>query len=49
MDYIPRLFDVDDSERTEEELATLHQVGFAGCIEGRSPSMCPVPPVRRLC
>ena len=27
MEYIPRLFDVDDSERTEDELAALHQVG----------------------
>ena len=26
MEYIPRLFDVDDSERTEDELAALHQV-----------------------
>lgn len=25
MEYIPRLFDVDDSERTEDELAALHQ------------------------
>ena len=27
-EYIPRLFDIDDSERTEDELATLHQVSF---------------------
>ena len=26
MDYIPRLYDVPDSERTEEEMATLHQI-----------------------
>ena len=26
MEYIPRLYDVDDSERTEDELAALHQV-----------------------
>jgi RAB GTPase activating protein 1 len=25
-EYIPRLFEVDDSERTEDELAALHQV-----------------------
>ena len=28
VEYIPRLFDIDDSERTEDELATLHQVSF---------------------
>ena len=27
-EYIPRLFDIDDSERTEDELATLHQVSI---------------------
>ncbi|KAK8804022.1 hypothetical protein WA171_000115 [Blastocystis sp. BT1] len=26
MEYIPRLYDVDDSERTEDELAALHQI-----------------------
>ena len=32
MEYIPRLFDVDDSERTEDELAALHQVSTLNCF-----------------